>query len=118
MIRRLLIGVGFGASLGTLCGIFSACTSTTRPCTDAGDVSWPNSIKGDKRCYQRRDAEGKYVNHGKYYQYHLNGKIAVEGQFEDGRKEGIWIEYNEKGDPVVKKYYEKGVELAIPTKAP
>jgi hypothetical protein len=85
--------------------------STSRPCADAGDTSWPLKIKGDRSCAQKK-ISGKWVNHGSYVQKHENGKLALDGQFVEGKKHGIWIEYNDKGEKVRERRYENGVELS------
>ena len=92
----------------------SACSSGYKPCAQGGDVTWANKIHGDRVCYQKRQKDGTYLNEGHYRQYYDNGKIAIEGQFKDGKKEGIWTQYDEKGEANLEKYYEKGVEKSPP----
>jgi hypothetical protein len=97
-------------------GLFSlsAC-SMTRPCTEAGDLDHIPKVKGDKVCYQREQPDGKFANHGAYIQRHMNGKIAVEGQFEDGRKVGYWHFYDDKGKKYAERFFtESGVEIIGP----
>lgn len=84
----------------------------SRPCAEGGDVSWPNTIKGNKQCHQKRLSNGSYVNDGGYVQWHPNGKIAVEGVFKDGRKHGVWNQYDETGRKILEKYYRDGVETS------
>jgi len=94
----------------------------TRPCSEAGDVSWRTSltpdgkILGDKHCVQKQGADGKYRNHGNYRVTHPNGKTALEGRFDEGKKEGFWSEFNEKGEKVAERYFEGGVEKSPPAK--
>lgn len=80
-------------------------------------MSWGGvAIRGDRRC-QQKEMGGKLVNHGKFTQFYMNGKPALEGQFEEGRKTGIWIQYDEKtGEKIVEKYFERGVEMSAPAR--
>ncbi len=99
---------------------FGACASVSNPCTVGGDVSWTSSrfpdgrIRGDRHCKQKRTADGKYLNHGAYRVTYPSGALALEGRFEEGRKEGVWSEYDESGRKVAERYYENGVEKVAP----
>ncbi len=78
-------------------------------------MSWNPRIIGDKRCAQKTLTNGKVVNHGLFRQaYQTTGRIALEGNFEDGKKEGIWSFYGEDEHLISVKYYEKGVEKTPP----
>lgn len=93
--------------------VLGAC-STTRPCSEGGDTTWNGeSLKGDKVCGQQPNREGLWVNHGRYIQKHNNGKVMIEGQYEDGKKQGIWSRYDETGNKTVEKYFENGVEKPV-----
>jgi hypothetical protein len=82
-----------------------------KPCSDAGDTTWNPKITGDKRCAQEVGPDGKWVNHGPFMQiYQSNREIALEGQFEMGLKDGIWIFYGEDRGLKAVKFFEKGVE--------
>jgi antitoxin component YwqK of YwqJK toxin-antitoxin module len=59
--------------------------------------------------------DGAYVNHGSYTVTYPNGKLALSGKFEQGKKEGVWSEYNEKGEKIAERYFEGGVERAQPS---
>jgi hypothetical protein len=90
--------------------LLSAC-SITKPCSEAGDVSWSPKIIGDKRCTQKTRKDGTTVNHGKFLQsYSSTGRIALEGEFTEGFKSGIWLHYAEDGRLVAVKYFDRGVE--------
>lgn len=89
--------------------------SVHKPCSDAGDVSWTPKITGDKKCTQKKMEDGRYVNHGPFKQaYQSNGQIAIEGQFDYGQKQGIWLYYGEDGKLKNAKFFEKGVEKTPP----
>jgi hypothetical protein len=94
--------------------ICNAC-STAGPCTAGGDVSWSPSINGDKRCLQARSADGKIHNQGKYQEfYHSTGTLALDGEFDEGKKTGIWLYYAEDKSLIAVKYFDHGIESTPP----
>ena len=94
--------------------VLSAC-SITKPCSEGGDISWIPKIVGDKRCAQKEFPGHKTLNHGKFTQaYQTTGKIALEGQFDEGRKEGLWIYYGEDTKLRAVKFFDRGVEKTPP----
>lgn len=89
------------------------------PCTQGGESARSQSIAleapaGKKQCTQVKNEFGKYVNDGKYYEWHTNDKIAVIGEYKLGKKTGRWIEYDSKGDKVSDAYYDFGREVPRP----
>lgn len=55
------------------------------------------------------DGSGRYlvieyginsIKHGSHFGYHMNGIVAVKGQYENDVKNGIWVLYNLSGIPV------------------
>ena len=58
------------------------------------------------------NAEGKYEGDGKLYE---NGELAYEGNFVDGVKEGIGIEYDENGSMVYEGEFVKGEKNGVGT---
>jgi putative SOS response-associated peptidase YedK len=110
--------------LGSSTAVLSACAVTpTRPCSAGGDVSWRSSVAkdgnivGDKHCLQKQGPDGRYRNHGEYKVTFPGGRKALEGRFENGKKEGFWSEYNERGEKIAERYYEAGVEKSPPSGA-
>ena len=97
--------------------LLSACSSTTKPCSAGGDTTWNPPIKGNRQCYQTKNADGKYVNQGKYVEWYKNGNMALEGQFKDGYKDGIWMQYDETGRKAMEKQFRNGVETNLPKSA-
>ena len=96
-------------------GFLSGC-AIHRPCSEGGDVTWNPKIVGDKRCGQRKLPSGKIVNEGKFQQYYQKtGNLALEGQFEEGQKQGIWSYYGEDQHLKVVKYFDKGIEKTPPS---
>lgn len=94
--------------------VLVACASTFKPCSQGGDVSWYPPVKGDMRCQQREDQSGRVVNHGSFRQLNAKGRVILEGAFEEGRKNGVWVQYNERGEKIAERYFEKGVEKTVP----
>jgi hypothetical protein len=96
----------------------AACSSVAyRPCTQAGQPpreSPSSKFRGTKRCYQIKDSAGNFVNDGKYFEWHLNEKIAIEGEYEKGKKSGRWIEYDENGNKISDQYFINGKEVPRP----
>ena len=98
--------------------IFTACAlNRTRPCSRAGDTTWYPPIVGNMQCYQSKAPNGELINQGQFRQYYPSGKIALEGTFQSGKKDGLWIQYDEKGDRIAEKWFEAGIERSIPDSA-
>lgn len=90
--------------------ILTAC-SIRKPCAEGGDISWTPKIVGDKRCTQKKQPDGTFLNEGPFRQiYESNREIALEGEFVKGQKHGIWLHFGEDRKLKSAKYFEKGVE--------
>lgn len=48
-----------------------------------------------------------------YNEWHENGKQRVKGNYKNGRENGEWIEYNEKGQAVKISYYENSDSIRV-----
>lgn len=82
-----------------------------KPCSEAGDTTWNPKILGDKRCAQKVGPEGKIVNDGPFLQvYQTNREVALQGQFSNGQKDGVWLYFGEDRKLKAAKFFEKGVE--------
>ncbi len=100
-------------ALGLLAGL-PACASGTKPCSQAGDVSWVPPLKRtDRRCAQRRLPDGKYVNQGRYEEFNEAGELVLEGQFENGKKTGLWTQYDGKNHRIAERRFENGIDVGI-----
>ena len=78
-------------------------------------MSWVPKIVGDKKCAQKSMPDGRSLNHGKFQQaYQATGTIALEGNFDEGKKSGIWLYYGEDTKLRAAKYFESGVEKTPP----
>lgn len=100
-----------------IAGIFLISCATTRPCSSGGDTSWVTPLKGDSFCRQKPDAQGNIINHGEYYKKNKDGVVILKGLFKEGKKHGIWIQYDEKGEKKVVKNYVSGVEMNAASKS-
>ncbi len=105
-------------SIALILGILSTSCMTTRPhpCVEGGEPARDVPFKGDRRCAQKRGPDGKYINNGYYQEWHPNGKLALEGNYKMGKKDGVWNEYDATGHKVSSKYFDEGVEA--PEKMP
>ena len=96
--------------------VFLAGCSISKPCSEAGDTSWepvPPRL-GDQSCRQVRGTDGRFVNEGKYVQKYSNGKPAIMGAFKNGKRDGVWVLYDETGQRKVERMYRDGVETYLP----
>lgn len=94
----------------------TAC-STSKPCAEGGDVSWYPPIVGNKKCTQKENSEGKTINEGPFLMWDQKDHILLEGNFKGGRKDGIWTQYNDRGEKIMEKNFQDGVETSMPIKA-
>ena len=90
------------------------------PCTDKGVAPWDPPVGGDVYCRKKKLETKKgsieWVLHGEYLIYYPGGALAVEGQFLDGKKEGVWAQYGENGEKSREVYYVDGVlQPRLPT---
>lgn len=66
------------------------------------------------QCYQKKDNNGNVLNQGNFRQWYPSGKIALEGTFDEGKKNGLWVQYDEKGNRIAEKWFEHGIERSLP----
>lgn len=94
----------------------SCASQPLKPCSLGGQParSDGSQFRGIKRCYQTVNASGQLVNEGKYYEWYNNDKPALVGQYQNGKKVGRWIEYDESGKIISDKQFENGVEIPPP----
>lgn len=99
-------------------GVVTGCATTReKPCLNGGQPARDARDKpfnGDRRCTQRKNSEGQYVNDGLYREIYPNGRVALEGEYKDGKKVGIWTEYDEKGKKIAVRHWVRGVEVPPP----
>jgi len=54
------------------------------------------------------------VNDGKYFEWFPNEKLAIQGEYEKGKKTGRWIEYDENGNKISDEYFKDGKQIQRP----
>ncbi len=88
------------------------CTSAPyRPCSQAGDLTGLPRVKGEFSVKPPKHKECYLVNHGPFKQLHPDGfTTALEGQFNDGVRNGKWLQYSPTGKLMAEFHYdERGV---------
>ncbi len=87
-----------------------------KPCTSGGQPAREDGeFVGKKRCDQVIDSfSGKPTNQGKYFEWFDNDKLALEGEYKNGKKSGRWIIYDEDGKKISDLYFENGKEVPRP----
>ena len=112
LITQTAIALTQAAFLATL--LMTACSTSPKPCRLGGDISWDGKrFGGDRKCEQQRGKgtqSALFFNHGRYREFYPSGKLALEGEFKEGRKHGTWTEYSEKGDRLLIKTFDNGVQ--------
>ena len=103
-------------SIVAFLAVCSCSTQSLKPCSLGGQSARDDrsTFRGIKRCYQTPDGDGRLVNNGKYFEWYNNDKIALTGQYKNGKKIGRWTEYDEQGQKVSEKYFEDGKEVPLP----
>lgn len=110
MIRHLLLGLLAGLA-------FTSCATGYKPCSAGGDINTnftgtpidPKEI-GNSYCLQKKGPGKTFLNHGRYQLYSKTGVLLGEGEFQEGLKEGTWIQYDMKGEKVAERIFLKGVD--------
>jgi antitoxin component YwqK of YwqJK toxin-antitoxin module len=64
-----------------------------------------------RRAYNTYDAD--YSKNGKFLQYHDNGKIEIQGQYKDGKKDGDWLYYNYYGAIIKEEHYKNNMHYGV-----
>jgi hypothetical protein len=104
------------SALLAMTGLASCAITRSRPCSKSGDTTWYPPISGNMQCYQTKAPNGDMINQGQFHQYYPSGQLALEGKFQSGKKNGLWIQYDEKGNRIAERYFENGVERSQPRK--
>lgn len=76
-------------------------------------VCYPNG-KGGTLCRFSRyfSADGnRWVRHGRFVQYHDNGRVATEGDYQDGLEVDVWQDYHPNGQLAAEGMYGSGKEI-------
>ena len=90
-------------------------------------MTWPyaSPMKLNRRCDQKLQADGQWINHGSYSEWNEDGQLVLTGQFRMGKKWGRWTQFDPKlasvgksGKVVAEKFFENGEEIPNPNSAP
>jgi len=57
--------------------------------------------------------KSKWIRHGLFRAFHLNGKLASEGEYEHGLEHGIWKDFHENGEVASEGKYDKGKKVGV-----
>lgn len=55
----------------------------------------------------------RWIRHGLFKAYHLNGAVASEGTYVDGVEHGIWRDFHENGQLAAEGEYKNGTEVGV-----
>jgi antitoxin component YwqK of YwqJK toxin-antitoxin module len=73
---------------------------------DTGEVHYRYSRKMSK--------DGtKWIREGAFVEYHRDGSVASEGQYDDGLETGLWKDYHENGVLAAEGEYREGEEVGV-----
>jgi|GEM_PF-6509054 len=96
--------------------LITSCTSSA----DAGkQVSCPTgaelagTVGVEQWCQVFQETEPPYYNHGWYKKWHPNGKLAVQGTFNQGLRSGEWLFWNDMGEKISTELWESGKLINI-----
>lgn len=53
----------------------------------------------------------RWIRHGLFEAYHLNGALASRGSYADGLEQGLWSDYHSNGQLAAEGNYERGIEF-------
>jgi len=93
----------------------------SRPCSDLGDTHWYPPLKGNMKCttYQfNKNGKKEERLEGKFYQYNLEHRLVLEGQYKNGLKSGWWYQYDDQGNKIVSKFFKDGIESPVVLPSP
>jgi antitoxin component YwqK of YwqJK toxin-antitoxin module len=91
LIRMLTLGLALAAPAA-----MAGDTAAKLNCP-AGTAQAGNKAEGFT-CVKANVKAETQVAHGAYVEYHPNGKLKTQGQFENGLKVGTWTFYDEAGN--------------------
>ena len=87
------------------------------PCVQASSASLLlGSESGAVRLrYARRLSQdgSQWIRHGLFVEYYESGRVKSEGEYVDGKEEGIWRDYHANGRLAAEGVYEAGQEEGV-----
>ncbi|MET3480396.1 toxin-antitoxin system YwqK family antitoxin [Variovorax atrisoli] len=55
----------------------------------------------------------RWIRHGLFVAYHEHGTVASEGQYVDGKEDGLWRDLHPNGQPAAEGHYRGGQEVGV-----
>jgi antitoxin component YwqK of YwqJK toxin-antitoxin module len=55
----------------------------------------------------------RWIRHGLFVAYHETGVVASEGQYVDGKEDGLWRDFYPDGQPAAEGHYHEGHEVGV-----
>jgi antitoxin component YwqK of YwqJK toxin-antitoxin module len=55
----------------------------------------------------------RWIRHGLFVAYHEHGTVASEGQYVDGKEDGLWHDLHPNGQPAAEGRYRAGQEVGV-----
>jgi antitoxin component YwqK of YwqJK toxin-antitoxin module len=55
----------------------------------------------------------RWIRHGLFREYRLNGSLASEGSYEHGQEQGLWRDYHDNGVLAAEGNYDQGREVGV-----
>ncbi|PTB22165.1 hypothetical protein C9I57_04445 [Trinickia symbiotica] len=73
----------------------------------------PYESGGVKFRYARKlSSDGqRWIRHGRYEHYAVDGTLLSEGQYVDGKEEGVWRDYQPNGNLAAEGQYSQGEQV-------
>ena len=66
------------------------------------------------RYARRMNADGtQWIRHGRFVAYYQSGSVKSEGEYNDGKEEGVWCDYHANGRLAAEGCYEAGEEEGL-----
>jgi hypothetical protein len=55
----------------------------------------------------------RWIRHGLFVEYHENGTVVSEGQYVDGKEDGLWRDFRPDGRRAAEGCYREGKEVGV-----
>ncbi len=68
-------------------------------------------LKGDGTKHSEGELGNQLIRNGKWKFWHENGQLKEEGQYVKHKKNGLWSQWDEKGNEIKRTYFENGAEV-------
>lgn len=55
----------------------------------------------------------RWIRHGLFRAYYLDGALASEGQYVDGLEDGLWLDFHKNGQLAAEGHYKDGEAVGV-----